>query len=260
MSQRRMTVLAVLAAAILTVAIISSFFLTSALASKSPPIVLPPEPSPGASGGTFGEGLPSNAPTPPVFLELTRENVKSVVETMSRPAAYTARYSVTTFWTGGAKTRAYTVSARDGAVKIVYADAAGNPSEHFLYYEGRVYIWNEGSRLVYEGSADIVSSDDAVGIPTYESLLSTDDDDIRSAGYATHGGDAALLAETGDSDSEYRTLYYVSLESGLLLESQTYSGETLVRNAVQISLSLDAPDAETFDLPDGSTMFDEENR
>ncbi|MDR2360469.1 MAG: hypothetical protein LBD85_04195 [Oscillospiraceae bacterium] len=137
--------------------------------------------------------LPSASPADSAALEglveLTPQNVQSVVASLSRPKSYSRTYSVTLYWDGDSSSETLNVTLSDNALTI-----------------------NGETFDAAEKNADEI--DLLARIPTYENLLDVSPAEIRSADYISFDGGQYIRVRY--NGLMYIHEYFISIESGLL--------------------------------------------
>ena len=192
-------------------------------------------------------------------LEITRDNVQSVIASLSRPAAYHQTMTMTTaagektfvknaeVWVNGGQMRAEVQDANDKKSMLTDGDTL------YLWYDGD----NEAVEIPMNGA---VSGDDLVGIPTYEMLADVKPEQILEASFVTlDDADDCHCVFVSVEQSGVRQYFWISTDTGLLFRHTMLENGEVVYSAEQQSLSLladtDASLDDVFTLPDGSRPF-----
>ena len=187
-------------------------------------------------------------------VDVTPETVQSIVATLIRPDSYYRELTVETLWSGGSfsssvqywQDRAWSHTRQDLASGAVRHDLAG-PEESYYWYEGSS-AWNALP-------ADERSHDLAQHIPTYETVLDADPEQITGTGYDdSRGGIPCIYVEVSAPGGERVDRYWISVESGLLISSETLEGEELLYRMTAYSPIQSCPSGTTFQLPDGTVL------
>ena len=187
-------------------------------------------------------------------VDVTPETVQSIVATLIRPDSYYRELTVETLWSGGSfsssvqywQDRAWSHARQDLASGAVRHDLAG-PEE--------AYYWYEGSSAWNAFPADERSHDLAQHIPTYETVLDADPEQITGTGYDdSRGGIPCIYVEVSAPGGERVDRYWISVESGLLISSETLEGEELLYRMTAYSPIQSCPSGTTFQLPDGTVL------
>ena len=187
-------------------------------------------------------------------VDVTPETVQSIVATLIRPDSYYRELTVETLWSGGSfsssvqywQDRAWSHTRQDLASGAVRHDLAG-PEE--------AYYWYEGSSAWNALPADERSHDLAQHIPTYETVLDADPEQITGTGYDdSRGGIPCIYVEVSAPGGERVDRYWISVESGLLISSETLEGEELLYRMTAYSPIQSCPSGTTFQLPDGTVL------
>ncbi len=185
-------------------------------------------------------------------VEVDRTNIKRIVAALQRPGRYHISANSTIYYSGGQSTAA-AESYVDGVRSRAILYDGDRPTSNCIISGDRVYLWQEGSAEYYAGSRGSFTEDDYVYIPTYEKVLELPQKDILSASFSLYNEQYCIYIESQSEPNGIRSLYYISVDTGLLIGAQRFDGDTLIY-AMSCDL-LDMPnDAdELFVLPDGTT-------
>lgn len=181
-------------------------------------------------------------------IEITPENVVSVIRTLNRPNAYTLHAVIEISGMGRTSSTLLTHSVRDG----MSADVSETDGQitHSVRAAGLVFVWKEDENVVRHPD---FGEDAAAGLAEYESVFDTDPKNILNAGYESYEGFSCIRFSAYDEELKLTVDYLIDIDSGLLVSSETRneSGETLYRMNT-LSIELDTPSDDVFLLPDGS--------
>lgn len=241
----------VIAATLLVVCLLVAAVLISIRGGTRDGITLPE-----SSGTTEPEQTPVSEEDP--FLEVDRENVQAVLDTMARPDAYHQVLTVTNLWeSGSAET---TVELWRSGALIRARRTENGRVENLLTNGTTVWIWYDGETsakaLTPEES---VSFDDLSGIPTYETLAAIPASSILEAGFVTldqgEGTDCLYLSV---SDGVYEDRYWVDVSNQLLCRADTLLDGVQTYQLRQTSCQALSPEdtalQDVFQLPDGTAV------
>ncbi|MCL2828742.1 MAG: hypothetical protein FWD99_08420 [Oscillospiraceae bacterium] len=204
--------------------------------------------------GGDGTGLPGH---PALHVEITRYNVQNVLATLYRADYYVREIRQTRFWSDGAGSASTTAEiwATPDVLRIRWANGENMILSHdtyTLWHEGRAPITRPVTAAMGESLTHIL--DEFQGIPSYEALLELDPEQIIRAGYTRKPvGDSeryVIFLSVQTSSLGYVDYYYIELDSGLLVEMETWDGSTLVYHIETIRLDLSAPPEDVFLLPE----------
>lgn len=243
MERRNRNILIVLIAAVIAVAVFSSFSLPL-FANNTPKIVLPtPVPTGQEDPGTVDQ-------TGGTRVEVTPRTVQSVIAALSRLESYSR--TVTTVLEES------TLSAKvwvDGGWTRTSLTLPTGLTAHTIVGDGTVWRWYGNDRTAVSWPADSGSADvEGQHIPTYEDVLALALDTITAAGYEEKNGLACVYVEVYVPELDQSERYWVSADNGLLVAAETYTGGEVV-----YSMSASAPEipvsaAASFALPDGTVL------
>lgn len=115
-------------------------------------------------------------------MEVTPQTVQSVIRTLERSTSYYWELTVETFWTGGSSATSVQTWV-DGGWSHTRQVLPSGLIRHDLISEDTVYYWYEGSSDYLTAPAEGGSADLAQHIPTYETVLDADPEQITGTGY-----------------------------------------------------------------------------
>ncbi|MEG1578024.1 MAG: hypothetical protein RRY64_00060 [Oscillospiraceae bacterium] len=249
MDGKNRTIFALLIAVIIAVAVISSFGLS--LLGGTPAVSLPdmsamPTQSSAPSGGApLGDY---------VKVEVTADTVQSVIVTLTRPESYSRQVLTETFGSGTAVGTVNADVIADGGWTQVTSVLEDGQVEHSLIGESDIYLWYNRNRQVQRYRADSSSADLAQHIPTYEDVLALEKTSITATGYEERGGVACIYVETYMDELDQYERYWVSVNTGLLVSSETVKDERLVYRMTAYEVVVPAVPGTVFALPDGTVI------
>lgn len=245
--------LAALGALALVIALFFSFYLsTSAYRSEESGITLSSEQSTAPVVSQSGELPASNDALQGV--DIRTDNVQRVIASLYRPKAYS--YMVqNTLYEG--KTAIRTLTRRQYFKQEVCRtdeiNENGNAQRTTIHKGEQIYAWESGSSSYYTGKVGSFTDEDSAMIPSYQTILSLNSDQITAVEQSNLAYEPCIRVDT--IQGEYRTIYYVSTISGLLVRADILKGDTMVRQCLISSLSTTAPPDSFFHLPDGTSVL-----
>lgn len=187
-------------------------------------------------------------------VDVTPETVQSIVATLTRPDSYYRELTVETLWSEGSFSSSVQYW-QDGDWSHTRQDLASGAVRHDLAGPEDAYYWYEGSSDWNALPADERSHDLAQHIPTYETVLDADPEQITGTGYDdSRGGIPCIYVEVSAPGGERVDRYWISVESGLLISSETLEGEELLYRMTAYSPIQSCPSGTTFQLPDGTVL------
>ncbi len=204
------------------------------------------------------EAVSSSAPTENsaaptgTTLEVTPENVQSVIAALKRPESYSRTGILTRYSKDELRyDRLVSVWKTPEATRIM--NMSSTTTKNTLLLGEKLYIWYDGDTVAFQASPtsqEEMRDELYQGIPTYEDLLALPAESISAAAYTQWDNWPCILAETQSAQLGYTIRYYVSTEYGLLVGYEMLDGETLLRRFSTNSLDTATPAAENFTLPD----------
>lgn len=187
-------------------------------------------------------------------VEVTTQTVTGVVATLARPASYYRELTVETFWSGGSSNAQVQVWVDGGWSHSSQALPSG-AVRHDLTGEEELYYWYEGSQQYRTAPSDERSSDLAQHIPTYETVLELDPQEITGAGYETRGDLPCIFVEVRRGPSQQLQRFWISVDNGLLVSAESEEGGVLIYRMTAYSpVQSPCPGDASFALPDGTVL------
>ncbi len=249
MTKQRITIFSVGSALILVLGLLISYLSTVISSSNASPIVLPsaPELSTGDIPDASYEDGESYAT--PLLVKINPDNVQQVISSMSRQEEYSAKLSVSLFWTGGSSESLRDIYSKNGYVCVVSGNSEGFPEKYVIYGNNYYFSWLNGNDHFYQGASGVSTPDDIQSVPTYENLVNLPKDNISSAGYNVWNGFHCISVETTVNELDYRDIYRISLENGLLVGFERYEKDSLVMSVIMNEYSAEPPEDTFFSLP-----------
>ena len=221
MDQKNRLIIAI-AVTLLIVAAMFTSFGRSLFSMRTEHIQLP---EPGASSSSQEGGGSSQSAELFQRVEVTPQTVQSVIRTLERSTSYYWELTVETFWTGGSSATSVQTWV-DGGWSHTRQVLPSGLIRHDLISEDTVYYWYEGSSDYLTAPAEGGSADLAQHIPTYETVLDADPEQITGTGYDdSRGGIPCIYVEVSAPGGERVDRYWISVESGLLISSETLEGQ-----------------------------------
>lgn len=223
MEEKSRTTFIVIIALILAAAVVYSF--SAGFFHSVPSVGLAP-PDPGPSGGE-----PSADPFADlVQVEVTPETVQDVIATLNRYSSY-GRTVTVEYFSGEAVIGGLTATvAVDGGWTRADVQDRGGMVEHTVIGDDTRWLWFDDSTAYVCTPAAQGASDLVQRIPTYEDVLALDKASITAASYERRGELPCIYVEVLQPELDYLERFWVSVESGLLVSSETWkNGEMVYR-------------------------------
>ncbi len=186
-----------------------------------------------------------------VSASVTPETVQAVIATLARPDSYSRQLRVVNRWEGGSRAWLVNVRQKGSACRIQIRPEDGDgPEKNILTRDGEITVWYDDPEESFRRKENPAASADALQmIPTYEDVLVLEPERIIAAGYVLHGGVWRIMAAAREEPSGYVTVYYISIETGLLESAERRDGERLIYSMAAQPSDLAAPEDEVFLLP-----------
>lgn len=187
--------------------------------------------------------------------DITLENVRQVIQDLRRPEAYSVAIDNTVFWDQDWSTCQVNQYVRDGICLTEYLDTTQEVERYEMIVDDVYYAWREGRKSYHTSSTGTVTADQTAMIPTYETIVDTDQSELTDAGLRTVNNIPCIYCVVEDSSSGYTITYSVSTVTGLLLQADYSRGDEIVRNVSITAVNMEIPEAELFELPDGTQIL-----
>ncbi len=245
------------ASVILVVLFLIMLFIVQSSPKKQESIVLPP-----AVPNSSSDKEPISDPnTNQVsdFIELTNENVQTVLQTLNIPTAYHQSYTVMVgqeeqqlkkeihLWVNG---------------DLLHAEVKFEQTVQSLITDGvSAYLWYEDSpEYVSIEIREGVSPEDLLGLPDFDSYLQISQTAVVDTDYLfLDEEDVQCIYVCVQTDDNQTIRYWVNLSNGLLYQADALENSTPVYSIYQTAFEQLAIEDEIFNdrfvLPDGTTAF-----
>lgn len=246
MDKGHRNLIAGLVAALMAVALFSAFSVN--WFHKTPAVILPtltPVPSVTPSQGGTGDHR---------RVEVTTETVQRVVATLERPESYARTITVETVGEDGMTGQTTAQVVVDGGWTQVTATLPDGRVCHTVVGEEKRYVWYDDQRSWQEYPAQERSADLSQRLPTYENVLALVGSDIVDAGYANSGDLPCIYVAVEERELGYVEEYWVSVDTGLLVRSESRKGEDVFYRMSGYTVETPATPGLTFALPDGTAL------
>ncbi len=238
------------AASFAVLALLVVVLLLSNSLRQSPRVVLPDA----DAGAEDPFGSSSGATDGIQEIQIAPDTVQAAIATIQRPDNYARAIMTETLW-GEDDSSTWEIStAVSGEWVRTDASLPNDRVRHAITNGETTYVWYDSEKRVYSGPAGEISGDDEQHIPTYEDILELPVESIAQADYRTFSDVDCIYVETAEDELGYVQRYWVSVELGLLVGSETLqNGETVYRMA---SMTVDStlPETADFTLPDGTVL------
>ena len=241
-------------ATLAVIVVIGALFVGNMQQNKRDAIVLPD-----AAQSTQPELQPDE--NEPALLEVTRENVQSIVRSLRRPQYYHQTYTITRQMNGAVSETSAELWVADTRVCAVLTTASGE--KHILTDGETLYVWYAGDETVRTlAASQDATMDELIGIPTYEQVGAMPPASITDGEFITDDRyDSGQQIFAASEEGTVRRECWISLSYGLLTESILKSGGETIYDAIQTGLEILAAGDEAFEdvftLPDGTVPFQE---
>ena len=187
-----------------------------------------------------------------ILAEVTPETVQAVVATMVRPDSYSRSLLVSHYWEEGHAGYPIRVWLKNGNLRLTMrqpeAGSEAGREKNILYTGGRVSLWyDDDTEHVYHYDSEEALGDLLQILPTYEDVLALPPEEIADAGYVRRDGSWRIMVCCHDV-SGCLTVYYISIETGLLEAAERWEGDRLIYSMEAGEADLSAPGDELFTL------------
>ena len=247
------TLLLFVLATLVVIGLITGLFLGNLQQNQRESIVLPDA----AQSAQTGEQSPDQPEA--ALLDVTRENVQSIVRSLHRPQYYHQTYTVTRRLNGVGQDSEVELWVSDHMISAILR--SGSRERHILTDGQTRYVWYASDPSVRQlPVTEDMTMDDLIGILTYEQIdilppLSITDGEFITDDRYDSGQQIFVAAE----EDTVRREYWISLDYGLLTEGIMKLQDEIVYDALQTGLEILAAGDEAFEdvfvLPDGTSPF-----
>lgn len=187
-------------------------------------------------------------------VSVTPQTVQNVIATLERTDSYYREVSIEQFWTGGASSTKVQTWVDDSWCHS-YQLLPNGVGRHDLVGPETAYYWYGGSSRYESAPTDERSADLAQRLPTYETVLDLDPEDITAAGYEMKLENPCIYVEAAQQDVDTVRRYWVSVDSGLLVCAELRrSDEVIYRMTASAAIQSPCPASASFALPDGTVL------
>lgn len=197
--------------------------------------------------GGQDSGVEASSPNEQTVVEITPENVQSVLAELSRAENYSCTETIEDHWLDGSTSNVLQIWVSNGRTCI--RSSVGGSMRNVLISDGMLYIWLDSVSQLYAESYD-GSADPWMRSLTYEDVLELPAEDILSAGYQQYSGAECIYVEYIDGSDTYVNRIYVSVSTGLLMGAEAYEDNVLIYRMYVSDLELSTPDESIFVPPD----------
>lgn len=247
------SILAAAVAVLLMLSILLFFFFESKSGAENEPIVLPDPPAE-AAVPEKNEEAPADD-----FVQVSAENVLSVLQKINKPSSYHQIYTVTV---GSDATQAlHTVELWVNG-SLLHAEVSDGILTKTIITDGSVaYLWYDGSgQVVSVDLSETAAAGDLLGLISYDYLLSLAPEQITDADFLVLEDPQIQCLYVCSQDAVYvTTRLWIDLETGLLYTAdvleQSRQVYTLRQDAFELLAEEDEAFYDRFCLPDGSAPF-----
>jgi len=182
-------------------------------------------------------------------IDVHKDNVQQVIATLQRPQQYHYQAETTYMWSDGSTVLRTEGWIKPGMSKVIQYSAAGVPEKHTLISSDTVYIWGQDADAYFEGSNGSFHVDDPGHIPTYETILQQEPEEIIDGGFALYDQTACIYAKTRNPESEYVEMWYIAVDSGLLIAQECTDSGTPVSAVRMTAWDTEQQDGAVYTLP-----------
>lgn len=247
MDKGHRTLLAVLIAAVMAVALFSAFSIN--LFHKTPEVVLP-------SLTPLPSDAPADQPGSGDYqrVEITPDTVQQVVATLERPESYARTITVETLGGDGEFGVTEAAVTVDGGWTQTTLTLPDRRVQHSLIGDGKRYVWYGSERSWREYGASERSADLSQRLPTYEDVLAADRENVVAAQYALSEQLPCIYVAVAEPELGYLESYWVSVDTGLLVHAESSKDGEVFYRMSGYTVEAPATPGLNFSLPDGTVV------
>ena len=247
MDPKNRLLIAIAVTVLIVVAMFTSFG-RSLFVLNTPSVELPSGTSSSTGGDTSSDSHSSSDSYH--LVSITPETVQNVIEkTLVRSDSYYRELTIETFWEGGSSHIPVQVWVNEGWTHTRLVLNSGLV-RHNLVGKDTLYYWYEGSSQWLSVPADGRTADLSQHIPSYETVLNWDTEDITAADYQLRGETPCIYVEVASPEG-YLARYWIGVDSGLLVYAEEEQDGQLTYR-MTASNPIACPSDASFLLPDGT--------
>lgn len=190
-----------------------------------------------------------------VRVEVTPQTVQSVIATLAlaRPQSYYREITIE-LWAGANSSVTTAQVWVDGGWTRSDVTSPGGMVQHNLVGEDTRWLWYDDDHDAISFPADQAIFDLVQRIPTYEDVLELPEEEITDTGYEDYGGLDCVFVEVRQEELGSSERYWVAVSSGLLVAAERVKNDQLVYRMTALSIESPAPLSSSFALPDGTIL------
>ena len=185
-------------------------------------------------------------------ITVTKENVREVVKTLSRPSEYDMIARLDYYNENGDASFTSRLRAKNGVYRITVCKENGDVVKNLILTAANVYIWGNESQSFFQGKRGDATEDDEARLPTYEDICALKDEEITDAGTAEIDGVLCVYAAAKKEGADADEKYYVSVLNGLLYAYEAEHGGEKYVSVKTLSADLSPVQDSWFMLPSGA--------
>lgn len=229
-------------ALLLVGALFLSLFLSTAAYRTEDDVVLPSETTKApANDGVLGENLSILSE-----VEITADNIQSVVASLSRAESYTATVVSRLYYGDTSGTVTCRQSVKNGAIRTDYLNATANVISSELLWDNISYTWRSGADTYSQGNQGSFTADQSAMLPTYETVCELPREQITGGALVQEGNELLLTVDTRNGSQV--GVYKISAQTGLLCAA-SFSEDGKMTRSVEVTVSSEPPADSLFVLP-----------
>ena len=198
------------------------------------------------------------------FVEVTNDNVATVLQTLSRPSSYRQSYTVTVG--SGERQHEKTVNLWVNS-GITHAEIVYKQQTQSMITDGKtLYLWYDNQRNYISLQLDDgFTPEDILGLPDFDAYLQLSPSSVTEANYLLlEDAQISCIYVSATYAENCEIHYWINLENGLMYQSEAIEADKLVYVVQQAGFDLLAAEDEGFSdkfvLPDGTVPFTVETR
>ncbi len=246
MKRGHRTLLAVLIAAVMAVALFSAFSIN--LFHKTPEVILP------SLAPVTDDQPPQQAAGDYQRVEITPDTVQQVVATLERPDSYARTITAETLGPDGTVGVTEATVTVDGGWTQTALTLPDRRVQHSLIGQGKRYVWYGAERAWEEYDASQRSADLSQRLPTYEDVLAADRERVVAAQYALSEQMPCIYIAVEEPELGYLESYWISVDTGLLVHAESSKDGQVFYRMSGYTVETPATPGQSFTLPDGTVV------
>lgn len=189
-------------------------------------------------------------------VEITPQNVQSVIAALSRPDSYYIETKSELYYDDRNSAYLRRKWTRGSWSRVDLFNAENTVTMHVIFTDQSAFFWYPDSSRYTRLPAGDFTADEVQMMMTYEDILELKEENIIDAKLTRLNGEDCVYAEVVRPELGYTERYWVSAANGLLLLGQTLKDGDLIYSVQMIEMDPAIPGDDVFMLPGNQFLGD----